>query len=130
MSTTQGFVFDHIHIFTSDLEATVHWFREALGAEIITSPLRTQAKIGALAVFFEDVSNKSGINPAAATPHRGADHFAFAVKDIDNVVADLKAKGIVFTKEPHSPRPGIRLCFIQGPDGISVELLERDPKYS
>ncbi len=130
MSTVKGFVFDHIHVFASDLDATIHWFREALGAEIIASPLRTQAKIGTLAIFFQDVAGKSDVNPAAATPHRGTDHFAFAVKDIDDVAADLKAKGIVFTKEPHSPRPGIRLCFIEGPDGISVELLERDSKYN
>jgi catechol 2,3-dioxygenase-like lactoylglutathione lyase family enzyme len=26
-----------------------------------------------------------------------------------------------------SPRPGISLCFIRGPEGISIELLERIP---
>jgi hypothetical protein len=28
-----------------------------------------------------------------------------------------------------TPRPGIRICFITGPDNISIELLERDAKY-
>ena len=46
------------------------------------------------------------------------------------VAADLKKKGAEFTKEPHSPRPGIKICFIRGPQGISIELLDRDPKYT
>jgi hypothetical protein len=29
--------------------------------------------------------------------------------------------------EPNSPRPGIRICFIRGPENISIELLERFP---
>lgn len=39
-------------------------------------------------------------------------------------------KGVEFTKEPHSPRPGIKVCFLRGPQGISIELLDRDPKYT
>jgi hypothetical protein len=27
------------------------------------------------------------------------------------------------------PRPGIKICFLRGPQGISIELLDRDPKY-
>ena len=33
-----------------------------------------------------------------------------------------------FTKEPTTTRPGVRICFIRGPHGISIELLERDKK--
>jgi catechol 2,3-dioxygenase-like lactoylglutathione lyase family enzyme len=52
------------------------------------------------------------------------------VTDLDAFVAEIKTKGAEFTKEPHSPRPGIKICFLRGPEGISVELLERDPKYA
>jgi hypothetical protein len=27
-------------------------------------------------------------------------------------------------------RPGIKICFLRGAQGISIELLERDPKYA
>jgi len=37
---------------------------------------------------------------------------------------------VEFTKGPHSPRPGIKICFLRGPQGISIELLDRDSKYS
>ena len=46
------------------------------------------------------------------------------------IVAQLQAKGVEFTKEPTTIRPGVRICFIRGPQGISVELLERDKKYA
>ena len=48
---------------------------------------------------------------------------------IDAIAAELKAKGAEFTKPPHSPRPGIKICFLRGPQGVSIELLDRDPKY-
>ena len=45
---------------------------------------------------------------------------------IDAIAAELKAKGVVFTKEPTTVRPGVRICFIRGPQGISIELLDRN----
>jgi lactoylglutathione lyase len=69
------------------------------------------------------------VNPSPMTPYQGLDHFGLSVKDIDAVAAQLKAQGVVFTKEPQTIRPGVRICFIRGPQGISIELLERDAKY-
>jgi lactoylglutathione lyase len=46
------------------------------------------------------------------------------------VAAEIKAKGVEFTREPTTIRPGVRVCFIRGPQGISIELLERDQKYA
>ena len=39
------------------------------------------------------------------------------------MAAEIKAKGVEFTKEPTTIRPGVRICFIRGPQGISIELL-------
>jgi len=54
--------------------------------------------------------------PRSFRPHR---------QRIDAIAAELKAKGVEFTKEPTTVRPGVRVCFIRGPQGISIELLER-----
>ena len=48
---------------------------------------------------------------------------------IDAVAAELKDKGAEFTMEPRTVRPGVRVCFLRGPQGISVELLERNEKF-
>ena len=82
-------------------------------------------KIGGQDVFIAPVPEKSNVNPPPVTPYQGLDHFGLRVKDIDKVVADLKAKGAEFTMELNSPRPGIKICFIRGPEGVSIEVLER-----
>jgi len=48
------------------------------------------------------------------------------VTGIDAIAADLKAKGVEFTREPTTIRPGVRVCFIRGPEGVSIELLDRN----
>jgi lactoylglutathione lyase len=32
---------------------------------------------------------------------------------------------VEFTLEPKQARPGLRIAFIRGPQGISIELLQR-----
>ncbi len=58
------------------------------------------------------------------TPYQGLDHFGLQVTGIDAIAAELKAKGAVFTMEPTTLRPGVRICFIRGPEGVSIELVD------
>ena len=126
------FTWDHIHLRTPDPEATAQWFEKMLGAEISRTMQqgapRIDMKIGGQDVFIAPVPEKSNVNPPPVTPYQGLDHFGLRVKDIDKVVADLKAKGAEFTMELNSPRPGIKICFIRGPEGVSIEVLERAAK--
>ena len=43
------------------------------------------------------------------------------------MTAELKAKGVRFTLDPTTIRPGVRIAFLRGPEEISIELLERTP---
>jgi catechol 2,3-dioxygenase-like lactoylglutathione lyase family enzyme len=128
------YTWDHIHLRTPDPEATAQWFERMLGAEIIRTAQqgrpRIDIKLGGAMIFTAPVAPGDGVNPAPVTPDQGLDHFGLKVSNIDAVAAELKKKGVEFTKEPHSPRPGIKVCFLRGPQGISIELLDRDPKYS
>jgi catechol 2,3-dioxygenase-like lactoylglutathione lyase family enzyme len=125
---------DHIHLRTPDPEATAKWFETMLGAQVIRSTQagkpRIDIKLGGANIFTAQVEPGDGVNAAPTTPYQGLDHFGFAVTGIDAIAADLKKKGVVFTKEPTVPRPGIKICFLKGPQGISIELLDRDPKYT
>ena len=120
---------DHVHLRSPDPEATAAWLRDILGGEIVRGPGRIDVKLGGANVFIAPVKSGDGVNAPPVTPYQGLDHFGLFVKDVDTVAADLKKKGVEFTMEPNSPRPGIRICFIRGPQGISIELLERDKKY-
>jgi lactoylglutathione lyase len=90
---------------------------------------RIDLKLGGADIFIMPVAPGDKVNPAPVTPYQGLDHFGLAVDGIDAVAAALKKKGAEFTMEPTTIRPGIRVCFLRGPQGVSIELLERDPKY-
>ena len=91
---------------------------------------RAELTLGGARVLLTEVKQGDGTNPTPAIPYAGFEHFGLTVRDIDKVAAELKAKGVEFTREPTTIRPGVRICFIRGPQGISVELLERDKKYA
>jgi catechol 2,3-dioxygenase-like lactoylglutathione lyase family enzyme len=121
---------DHVHLRSPDPEATAAWLENILGGVIIRGPGRIDVKLGGANVFIAPVAAGDGVNAPPKTPYQGLDHFGLTVKDIDAVAAEIKAKGVEFTKEPTTIRPGVRICFIRGPQGISIELLERDKKYA
>jgi catechol 2,3-dioxygenase-like lactoylglutathione lyase family enzyme len=125
---------DHVHLRSPDPEATAQWFEKMLDAEVIRSTHdgkpRIDLKLGGANVFIAPVTSGDGVNAPPVTPYQGLDHFGLTVKGIDAIAAELKAKGVEFTMEPRVSRPGIKICFLRGPQGISIELLERDPKYT
>ena len=125
------FTYDHIHIRSTDPEKTAAYYERMFEAEIIRTPqdgaTRIDMKIGGANVFIAPVTTGSGVNPPPVTPYQGLDHFGLEVQDIDKVVADLKAKGAEFTMELKQARPGVRICFVRGPEGVSIEVLERKP---
>jgi catechol 2,3-dioxygenase-like lactoylglutathione lyase family enzyme len=59
----------------------------------------------------------------ANTP--GIRHLAFAVEDIDALVAGLRARGTQLVGEVEGYEDSYRLCYVRGPEGIIVELAER-----
>jgi catechol 2,3-dioxygenase-like lactoylglutathione lyase family enzyme len=124
---------DHVHLRTTDPEGMARWFESMLGAEIIRSMQqgkpRIDLKLGGANIFIAPVAPGDGVNVPPVTPYRGLDHFGLTVSGIDEVAAELKKKGVEFTREPTTVRPGVRICFIRGPEGVSIELLDRDPKY-
>jgi lactoylglutathione lyase len=129
-----NFTWDHIHLRTPDAEATAQWFERIFGAQVIRSMVagkpRIDIKLGGANIFLAPVAASDKINPPPTTPYQGLDHFGLAVSGIDAIAADFKKKGVEFTMEPTIPRPGIKICFLRGPQGISIELLDRDQKYT
>jgi catechol 2,3-dioxygenase-like lactoylglutathione lyase family enzyme len=124
------YTWDHIHLRTPNVEATAAWFERMLGAEVIRTMQQGQPridlKLGGANIFLAPVAAGDGVNPPPSTPYQGLDHFGLTVTGIDAIAAELKAKGVEFTKEPATVRPGVRVCFLRGPEGISIELLDRN----
>ncbi len=123
------FTYDHIHLRSPNPEATAQWYERMLGAEVLRTMQqgkpRIDLKLGGANIFIAPVTSGDGVNPAPATPYQGLDHFGLTCSGIDTIAAELKAKGVEFTREPTTVRPGVRVCFIRAPEGVSIELLER-----
>ena len=64
-------------------------------------------------------------NPHAPANTPGIRHIAFAVEDIDAVVASLRARGAELVGEVERYEDSYRLCYVRGPEGIIVELAEQ-----
>jgi catechol 2,3-dioxygenase-like lactoylglutathione lyase family enzyme len=66
-----------------------------------------------------------GRRPARAGEHPGIRHVAFAVDDVDAVVASLRARGAELVGEVERYEDSYRLCYVRGPEAIIVELAEQ-----
>ena len=125
------FTYDHIHLRSPDPEATAAFYEKMFGAKILRSVQagkpRIDMKLGGADIFIAAVAPDGKTAPPPTSPYQGLDHFGLSVHGIDAAVADLKAKGCTFTMEPTTIRPGVRIAFVQGPQGVSIELLERTP---
>jgi catechol 2,3-dioxygenase-like lactoylglutathione lyase family enzyme len=122
------FTYDHIHLRSPDPEATARWYERMFGAEI-PGPCN-RASRGSTSTRRRQRPLRQWLRAMASTAadhaYQGLDHFGLSVSGIDAIAADLKAKGVEFTKEPTTIRPGVRVCFIRGPQGVSIELLDRN----
>jgi catechol 2,3-dioxygenase-like lactoylglutathione lyase family enzyme len=129
MPAMPKYTWDHVHLRSPNPEATAQWFERMLGAEVIRTmqqgASRIDVRLGGANVFIAPVTAGDGVNAPPTTPYQGLDHFGLTCTGIDAIAAELKAKGVKFTKEPTTVRPGVRICFIRGPEGISIELLDR-----
>jgi lactoylglutathione lyase len=123
------FTWEHIHLKSPEPEATAQWYQDKLGAEIVRTPLpdgstRIDLNLSGQKVFLAKVDPQK-VGSAPSMPYLGMDHFGMTVDDIDSAVAELKGKGVVFTMDPTTIRPGVRIAFLTAPQSVSIELIQR-----
>jgi catechol 2,3-dioxygenase-like lactoylglutathione lyase family enzyme len=137
---------DHVGIVVGDLDAATEFFVQ-LGLELRgrgsaeggvvdrvvgLEGVRTEVAFmqtpdghGRLELIkFRTPSDQSDNDPHAQANTRGIRHLAFAVEDIDAVVAGLRAGGTELIGELERYEDSYRLCYVRGPEGIIVELAE------
>jgi catechol 2,3-dioxygenase-like lactoylglutathione lyase family enzyme len=136
---------DHVGIVVDDLAAAMAFFVE-LGLELqgegavegdwvdrVVGLTGVRAEIAMMQTpdgharleltRFHAPAGRGGDRQAAAnTP--GIRHLAFAVDDIDAVLASLQARGAELIGEIERYEDRYRLCYVSGPEGIIVELAQ------
>ena len=122
--------FDHVHLVAKDPQATADWYVDKLGGKIARS-LEVKGAPQLYVSFGGFIVIVRGQRPAelaAAKPglQWGVDHFGVRVKgDFDRFCEGLRKKGVTFGLDPTDFNPTTRIAFIDAPDGVSVELLNR-----
>jgi lactoylglutathione lyase len=123
-------IFDHVHLVSRDPKSAAAWYEEKLGGRVVnTGEVRGAPSIivafkGASVIIRgqrpgEEVKDKNGIE-------YGLDHFGLRIEgDFDGFCAGLKKNGVKFTVDPMDFTPTVRIAFIEAPDGVSIELLQR-----
>ncbi len=125
---TMSFVCDHIHLRSPDPEAAAKTYVDLFDATVqdrlqVATGLRVIVLLGGLRLLIDEVPPET--QPAPRPLFIGIEHIGLQVQNLDAAAANLRAKGAEFLMEPNSPRPGLRIAFVQGPDSIRIELLER-----
>jgi catechol 2,3-dioxygenase-like lactoylglutathione lyase family enzyme len=104
------------------------WVDRVVGLESVRAQiamLQTPDGHGRLELTkFHTPSTDGGYQRAPANAP-GIRHVAFAVDDIDAVLARLRARGAELVGELGRYQDSYRLCYVRGPAGIIVELAEQ-----
>lgn len=129
MSNQLPYLFDHVHIYCSNLEASERWFVDVVGAEIVerrgtpTHPT-IALRLGGGSLLLRGRLDAEELD-AAGPPRFGTDHIGLLVPDVPTTIAELRRRGAEVSSEPRELRPGVFVAFVRGPDGVRLELLQR-----
>jgi methylmalonyl-CoA/ethylmalonyl-CoA epimerase len=128
---------DHIGIAVQSIEATKQLYQDLLGLEHAGSETVAEQKV--TTAFFpvgdtevELLESTAPDGPIAGFLEKrgeGVQHIAFRVANIEEALAELKAKGVrLIDEKPRRGAGGAKIAFLHPKStfGVLVELCERD----
>ena len=116
----------HTMVRVSDIEQSLHFFRDALGLREISRKDYPQGRYTLVFLAAEgdqqaQVELTHNWDPENYSPGRNFGHLAYAVDDIYAACRRLMEHGVTINRPP---RDG-RMAFVRSPDQISIELLQK-----
>ena len=137
---TEAIAFDHIHLISRDPRAAAQWYQDMFGGEVtaeqesLRGAPQIDVRIGGMTIVIR--GQRPGEQPVATKPMQhfegfsshdewGTDHFGFTYRgDLMAFCDELKKKGVRMAVEPWEFKPGMVLCYVAAPDGVSIELIQ------
>ena len=120
--------FDHIHLNSPDSLKTAKFYESMFGAHIVRVRERYGGTVVRLDLNGQQVLigppvGSPPLVPAAVQPQYGLIHFGLRTDNLEQAVADLKAKGLSFVQEITPLPPGTsRISYFLAPEDVLVEL--------
>ena len=116
----------HTMVRVSDLDASIKFYRDALGLEVLRSqeyPGGRFTLVFLAAPGDEEAQVELTYNwdPEELSGGRNFGHLAYAVDDVYALCERLQSHGVTIMRPP---RDG-RMAFVRSPDNVSIELLQR-----
>ncbi len=125
---------NHIAIAVADIDSSLGFWRDALGLKVdhIEDVPSQKSKVVFIPVGDSEVelvnptSADSGVAKFIEKSGGGLHHLCFEVDDIDEMLVDLKAKGVRLINETALELPGRKMAFVhpKSTNGVLVELYQ------
>ena len=128
-------MFTHTSIRTSNMDKSIDFYTRHLGLTLLSR--REIPQNNAEIAFLQDAERKGArleltryLNQKkfeqAEYDDRVFDHLAFDIEDMETTLSKMREEKITITDEPFRLSPtGSLIAFIEDPDGILIELVER-----
>jgi catechol 2,3-dioxygenase-like lactoylglutathione lyase family enzyme len=112
---------DHVHLFASNIEVTIKFFKKCFDAKVIwdeqaAGVRNVRIRIGQSFVHFYD-------QPPKGVRGGSIHHLGIETDDLDGLVAKMKSLGISF-KNQISEEDKFKYVMVQGPDDLLIELFQ------
>lgn len=128
---------DHIGIAVKDLDQAMKLYRDAFGIEpsMVYESSYAKAKIAFFPLGEVRIELIQPVNPESVVGRfldkrgEGIHHIAYAVKDVDKILAELETKEIqLIDKESRQVRENERVAFLhpKSTNGVLIELIQED----
>jgi catechol 2,3-dioxygenase-like lactoylglutathione lyase family enzyme len=135
--TAMPYRINHIHLKASDPRKTADWYVRAFGFKIVSDEtrvfgdrfVRCQSEDGT-PVNISGARTNEKLGPGDAHAHHGLEHFGFDSDSLEADIARLEGLGARLLEGPIEIPGGPRICFVQAPDDVRVELIQRRPGIS
>jgi lactoylglutathione lyase len=116
----------HTMVRVTDLEQSLHFYRDALGLEVVRKHENPQGRytlvfLAAPGQPEAELELTFNWDPEKYGGGRNFGHLAYAVDDIYATCERLQKHGVQILRPP---RDG-RMAFVRSPDQVSIELLQQ-----
>jgi catechol 2,3-dioxygenase-like lactoylglutathione lyase family enzyme len=115
-----AFKLNHVHLKTQDPKQTAQFYVDNLGATIVSEISDRGYRLD---LHGLTINLTTHIADQKRDQRYGMEHIAVNTDVMDGAVSNLKANGAKVLEEMVGG-VGIRVCFLEGPDGVKLELIE------
>ncbi|MGE5422040.1 MAG: VOC family protein [Ignavibacteriales bacterium] len=117
-------IIDHINRYVSNTDTFVKFYQNALGYELIGQDVKSNGNKFAVLKGFGHELFISEKDDFAADDTSNFRHLGYSVKNIQDLLEQLKASGFVPKETQIIAKRFSKQFYIKDPDGFEIDLIE------